>query len=309
MADQIKVILWACPRTVSSAFLKCMDKLPDSKMLFEMYSTARFFGPERQIVSNNNMEMPPEPEVITDKTPEELQKDPGSGFHSSICTYKWLKNHMETGYPDKKIIFAKEISFCPDGKFEYLPDSGYRHAFLIRNPAKVFPSWKKLVVEMMNLMSVQSDNKTNISLDEVEFDQQPPEILPPGGSFKETYDLYSYVKEKGLDPDPVILDADDLVNDPATILSGFCRKLGIPYSDELLSWDAGVDVVKDWTVSQTLNNIINDSDGFKNFRNGTCFMKPQVQSQESKPEVTADLQRLIDIALPYYKKMYGNRIQ
>ncbi|XP_071803382.1 uncharacterized protein [Asterias amurensis] len=298
MADQIKVILWVSPRSISSALLKCMDKVPDSKMLFEMYSTARFFGPNKMIDNS------PLPGAITDKTQEEILKDPGCGFDSSICTYKWLKQHMETGYPDKKIIFAKELSWCAKGKFEFLPDSGYRHAFLIRNPAKVFPSWKKLVVEMVNLKG-----NTNMSLDEIDLDKMPSEIFPEGGGFKETYDLYLYVKEKGLDPDPVILDADDLVNDPATILSGFCKTLGIPYSDELLNWDAGVAVVKDWTVSEPLHNIIQFSQSFENFRSGTCFLKPQVQSQESKPEVSADIQRLIDLSMPYFTKMYDKRIK
>ena len=276
-----------------------MDKVSESKMVFEMFSTAQYFGPDRVAPANINERLTPLPGLITDKTQEEILKDPGCGFDSSICTYKWLKHQMETGYPDKKVVIFKEICYSAEGKFEYLPDSGCRHAFLIRNPTKVLHSWMQQSITFKDNFS---DRYSARPIDDTTF-------FPHEEVFKAMYDLYSYVKEKGLDPDPVILDADDLVNDPATILSGFCKTLGIPYSDELLSWDAGVDVVKDWTVSQTLNNIINDSDGFKNFRNGTCFMKPQVQSQESKPEVTADLQRLIDIALPYYTKMYDNRIQ
>ena len=291
MADQIKVILWVSPRSISSALLKCMDKVPDSKMLFEMYSTARFFGPNKMIDNS------PLPGAITDKTQEEILKDPGCGFDSSICTYKWLKHHMETGYPDKKVVIFKEICYSAEGKFEYLPDSGCRHAFLIRNPTKVLHSWMQQAITVTDNFS---DRYGAIQIDDTMF-------FPHEEVFKAMYDLYSYVKEKGLDPDPVILDADDLVNDPATILSGFCKTLGIPYSDELLNWDAGVAVVKDWTVSEPLHNIIQFSQSFENFRSGTCFLKPQVQ--ESKPEVSADIQRLIDLSMPYFTKMYDKRIK
>ncbi|XP_071803646.1 uncharacterized protein [Asterias amurensis] len=304
MADQIKVILWACPRTVSSAFLKCMDKVPESKMVFEMFSTAQYFGPDRVVPVNTKERLTPLPGLITDKTQQEILKDPGCGFDSSICTYKWLKHHMETGYPDKKVVIFKEICYSAEGKFEYLPDSGCRHAFLIRNPIKVLHSWMQQAITVADNFS---DRYGSIQIDDTMF-------FPHEEVFKAMYDLYSYVKEKGLDPDPVILDADDLVNDPATILSGFCKSLGIPYSDELLSWDAGVDVVKDWSISQPLYDIIKHDPSFENFRNSTCFFKPNVKSHmpRSEAEWSADLreyvQRHTDSAMPYYKEMHKKRM-
>ena len=102
-------------------------------------------------------------------------------------------------------------------------------------------------------------------MEEIKFDEMHPEIMPPGKGFKEMYDLYSHIKEKGLDSDPVIIDADDLVSNPATILSGFCKILGIPYTDKLLSWDDGVEVVESWTISQPLKNMLIYSTSFKEF--------------------------------------------
>ena len=49
----------------------------------------------------------------------------------------------------------------------------------------------------------------------------------PGCLFKEHYDLWKYVKEN-LDPNPVIIDSDDLLSDPAVMMSKYCTALGIP---------------------------------------------------------------------------------
>ena len=38
---------------------------------------------------------------------------------------------------------------------------------------------------------------------------------------------------------PLILDAGDVLKNPDAALKLFCRKLGIPFYDEMLSWPAG----------------------------------------------------------------------
>ncbi|XP_071788489.1 uncharacterized protein [Asterias amurensis] len=290
MAEQTKVILWSYPRTVSSTFVKCMSNVPDSKMLFEMYTAARFYGPEGMFFDKKSQ---------TPSASEVAQADPGSGFNSSICTYEWLKHHLETGYPDNKFVFSKELTFCIAGKFDYIPDSGYRHAFLIRNPAKVLPSWHLVVTEMITLMAKQGKMPATADISKISFERASSFI-------QATCDLYSHIKDKGLDPDPVIIDSDDLLNDPEGVLSRFCQKMGIPYSDALLRWEPGVEVVEDWTVSQELLNNLKYTETCKNFRKHPCFLKPKPKAD---PEVSAEMQNLIDISMPYYTQMYEKRMK
>ena len=73
----------------------------------------------------------------------------------------------------------------------------------------------------------------------------PPELAPPGLFFKELYDLWVYVKQN-YDPHPVVLDGDDLLTDPATMLPVFCNAVGIPFSDSLLRWDSSPDITNRW---------------------------------------------------------------
>ena len=308
MEDQLKVILWCCPRSLSTAVLKCLTALPDSQMIFELYSTAMLFGPDRL----TDVDLAPVDQNISEEVLEQRRKDPGSGYPTSICSNAWVKHHLETGHPEKKIVFAKEMVSSLLGKFEYLPERGYRHAFLLRDPVKIFPSWKRLVLSVFHSLHVP------ITMEQLELDTMPVDIMPPGRGFKEMYDLYLHIKEKRLDLDPVIIDADDLLNDPATILSGFCGKLGIPYKDSLLTWDEGVDVLDNWVVSQPIKHIIQTGDGFKSFRSSTGFAVPKakkqlseasVESPDESPDKSPDIQRLIDFSMPYYKKMYELRLK
>ncbi len=43
-SDITRVILWALPRSVSTSFLKCMTKMPNSEMWFEPFWMARAYS-------------------------------------------------------------------------------------------------------------------------------------------------------------------------------------------------------------------------------------------------------------------------
>jgi hypothetical protein len=38
---------------------------------------------------------------------------------------------------------------------------------------------------------------------------------------------------------PVVIDADDLLCSPATIMQGYCNRVGLPYAPTMLTWDPG----------------------------------------------------------------------
>ncbi len=50
--------------------------------------------------------------------------------------------------------------------------------------------------------------------------------------------LFDYVRQ-ALDPAPPVIHSADVLRDPAGLMLALCRKLGVPFSDRMLSWPAG----------------------------------------------------------------------
>jgi len=80
-----------------------------------------------------------------------------------------------------------------------------RHVFLIRDPARVLASYQA--------------KREEVSLDDLGFRQQ--------AAFFEAED------------DPIVLDAADILADPAGMLLKLCTRLGIAFEADMLSWPEG----------------------------------------------------------------------
>ncbi|XP_038044347.1 uncharacterized protein LOC119719103 [Patiria miniata] len=301
--NPVRVMVWATLRTCSSALLKSLSNLPDSQVIFEIYTTAFYNGPER-FDPNTNILIEEPVSTAVKVGGDGLIKGPGSGFPGSICSYDWARRQLEADYPGKAVIVAKEIAPWLRGRYKDIP-RGYRHVFLIRHPTKMFPSWKKLDRDFLEL-----ERGVKVELEDFELDQLPPLLVPPGLTYKEIFDLWQFVKDGNLDPDPIVVDSDDLVCNPAQVLLSLCEHLGIPYTDSLLSWQQGTECVKDWLVDSRLKHIIENMAFFHNFRESTCFLKPETVSKVSDvASLSADLQRCINLSMPYYSKMYEQRLK
>lgn len=88
--------------------------------------------------------------------------------------------------------------------------AGLRHAFLIRDPAKVLPSYV--------------DKRAEVTLADLGFSQQRR--------------LFDLLRASGAQ-EPPVLDADDVLADPEGMLRALCGALGISYAPAMLSWPAG----------------------------------------------------------------------
>ncbi len=121
------------------------------------------------------------------------------GYWAADKPYSWIKDQLEKPDPDPetKLVFCKEITAGISGMHEYIP-KGFHHTFLIRHPYKVLDSWKRM------LNRGAEDASKHMKLTEM------PEFLFPSGFFyKDEYEVYQHVK-KHYDPNPVIIDTDDL---------------------------------------------------------------------------------------------------
>ena len=163
------------------------------------------------------------------------------------CRFPNVKKALENPKKDAPFVFCKSIAYALDGRYEYLPEksANYRYSTLLRNPIKVFLSWRKAIyATVQQISSCVVDNVK--SWEEFDFMRDAPEkFIFKGRLFKEVYDIYQHVK-KNLDPNVVILDSDDVLNDPEGMMRKYYATIGLPFSMEMLSWSADPKVSDDW---------------------------------------------------------------
>ena len=108
----------------------------------EPYRSAFRGGPERKKVNMNN---PVEKRLQERLDHYTLYDEKIRGFDDSLCTYGFIRDELlEASDKDIKILFCKAMAYCLDANYHMLP-KGFKYSFLIRHPAKVFLSWKKLI--------------------------------------------------------------------------------------------------------------------------------------------------------------------
>lgn len=135
-----------------------------------------------------------------------------------------------------------------------------RNVFLIRHPARVLASYAR--------------KRAEVSLDDIGFTQQA--------------ELYDHACVVAGAPPPVI-DADDLLADPAGVLKSLCSVLGIAFQPAMLSWPPGG----------------RDTDGvwaahwYDAVRRSTGFEKPRPQSDLADPVLRA----IETEAMPIYSRL------
>ncbi|XP_070581526.1 uncharacterized protein [Ptychodera flava] len=104
-----RVMIWAYPRSLSTAFELSLASRQETKVFHGLYSMAYHFGDDA-LYPNDEMTVP--------------------GY-----TFKDVIETLESGFPENDVILCKDMAFCLDGKYDRLP-RGYIHTFLIRDPRR-----------------------------------------------------------------------------------------------------------------------------------------------------------------------------
>ncbi|XP_072030524.1 uncharacterized protein [Amphiura filiformis] len=225
-AELNRIFIWVNRRSLGTIFLKCLSHIPDSQIVSGIFASCFYDGkdPTSEI-----------PQSTKDKRNRETSTHDFSDFpyvyDGSTCTYSWAKSQLEGDYPSTKILICKDLPSFLSGKHEFIPE-GFRHTFLIRHPYRMFQSLKT--------SSLSSYFPTS-NLYEIINTYYKKQF-----ELKEQYHVLKYLQDHPqlADPNPVVIDADDLQNHPASILSQYCEAVGLPFTDDLLRWKPGTDVVK-----------------------------------------------------------------
>jgi hypothetical protein len=111
----------------------------------------------------------------------------------------------------KSIWYQKHMAhhMLNDCPLTWLEDNSFRHVFLIRRPQQMLNSLLKVLGE--------------VTIDQTGLPQQAR--------------LYQAVRRAGTSP--VVIDAQDVLDSPATTLAQLCQHLGIPFLTSMLHWPAG----------------------------------------------------------------------
>uniref|UniRef100_A0A1I8GSR1 Sulfotransfer_1 domain-containing protein n=2 Tax=Macrostomum lignano TaxID=282301 RepID=A0A1I8GSR1_9PLAT len=244
-------MLWAVPRSISTAFFRAMENHPNTRVYLEPYSKAYYFGPER--VSSRYADQPVQEE----------------------CTFLSVKNTLESAgsaSPDKQ-VFVKDMAYYLYGnKYEpkELLPSGYRHTFLVRDPHKTVKSLYK--------MSINTQLTGWDSFDEHEI------------GFKELWSLYELIQTIEDEP-PIVIDADDLLQQPEDYFKAYCSRIGLPYEPSMLKWDAARDSIAakdEW------------AGWFEGVLGTTSFVKPLARKRQPSIDLPDYVMLSIERNLPYY---------
>ena len=181
------------------------------------------------------------------------------------------------------LVFMKDMAYFMRGRLKILQDflPGAKHSFLIRDPEKSIPSQYRV-----------SENPEIRSSGWGCFD--PNEV-----GFKELHEMYEFIK-KNLDPNPVIVDADDLLESPKQIMKAYCDGVGIRYEDHMTTWKTGI-VPLAWQDCwvQAWRQVAINSSG---------FVKPSISKSagaSNGPEVmySPDVIKAIEESRPFYDKL------
>ena len=178
----------------------------------------------------------------------------------------------------KRPVFIKDMPQFTDHLWDSAFLGRFRHSFLIRDPAKVLASlqrsWDK------------KGDTVGFTRNEIGFDEQ-----------RHLFDTL-FVQ---FDKTPVVIDSDDLLEDPHGMVAAYCEAMGIPFIAEALSWEPG-------SRSEVLWYDGDDSIWHETLKNSDG-LKPQPRQSADVNELPSRLQDLYHEFLPHYQHMYACRLR
>ena len=283
-----RIYFWPNARSLGTIFLKCLSHVPDAQIINGLFTSCYLFGPESPWDKNAK-------QLAYQRAKDTDLADFPYVYDASKITYQSAKTHLESDYPGKRYLICKDQALSLCGNHSLIP-KGFRHTFLIRHPYRMYPSYKKA-------FGKQFPKEYSLK-----------DIIEKGYngyySYKEQYELIKYLQNNPDlgDPNPVIFDADDLQNDPVSILQQYCQAVGIPFTEGMIYWSSGVDVVKYWKIASQLIGggiHVGEYGFFKTAMDSSEFLP--CKKLPERHELEEDILECADISMPYYEKLYEMR--
>ncbi|MEP2988966.1 MAG: sulfotransferase [Parasphingorhabdus sp.] len=204
-SEPFRIAMWSGPRNISTAMMRSFGGRGDCAVTDEP-----FYG---AFLKTTGIRQPMADEVIA----------------SMNCDWKSVAKAMIGHIPDRKPIWYQKHMphhMVADVSIADFPD--HRHAFLIRDPAKVVASYAVKRVE--------------VTVDDLGYERQ-----------LEYVDAIAEKSGKA----PIILDSADILRDPEAHLKALCKSLDIPWDTGMLQWESGTRESDGVWASHWYNRVIN----------------------------------------------------
>lgn len=189
-------------------------------------------------------------------------------------TYQNISDRLKSENHNGPVVI-KDMAYNIKKQYNLI-NEGFVHTFLIRNPLKVGLSLHKLI-------STSTQPEINF------FD--PIEM-----SFEDIYHLHNYVTTV-LGQKSIIIDADDVLNDPMKVYSKYCSLVGIEFNESMLSWTPEV-VNNDWLIWKGWHD---------DAINSTSFEKAK-ELTKTIDDLPDEIKECVIYQTPFYNKLYELRI-
>ena len=201
------------------------------------------------------------------------------------ATYRSISKMLQKEYDDRDFVFSKEMAYCVENKMDIFAEEGFKnfqHSFLIRHPLKAVYSLYRA--------------STNPKLTGWDY------FDPAEAGFRQMLELYEFV-DRNIHGNPVVVDADDLLDYPNGILQSYCEAVGLEYEETMTSWEPGP--VPEWDVWAGWHEDALKSTGFKpRAKKNMPHAFTAFDLEELPPEVAA----VVEECMPYYETLAAKKI-
>ena len=240
-------VLWATPRTASTAFEWMMRMRGDMACFHEPFGEWWYQGDG----------------ALWPRLEPDSPRKPG-------LTYDSVMERLVTT-ADELPVFSKDFAhYCVHRWSDEFFDT-FEHSFLIRDPAKALTSvWR---------------NWPEFAKEEIAVDVQRR--------------LFDIIAERTGEA-PVVIDADDLMEEPHAVVEAYCHGIGIPFIEEALTWEPGERSEVRWYDTEGVwhHNLMNSTG---------LTRQPRKHSDITK---TPDwVQEMYHEFLPHYEYLHSHRLQ
>ena len=208
-SEPIRIAMWSGPRNISTAMMRSFGGRSDCAV-----SDEPFYG---AFLKTTGMKQPMADEVIA----------------SMDCGWDGVAETMRGPAPGgKPIWYQKHMPhhMVADVSISDFPD--HRHAFLIRDPARVVASY--------------AVKRFEVTVDDLGYERQC-----------EYVDQAARMTGKS----PIVMDSADILRDPEAYLQILCEKLDIPWDPGMLRWETGSRDTDGIWASHWYNRVI-ETTGF-----------------------------------------------
>jgi len=127
-----------------------------------------------------------------------------------------------------------------------------------------------------------------------------PAVDSREAGFKSLYKAWKMVKEKNPNDTVVVVDADEVLMEPAEMLAKYCAASGLgPEIEDIHNWEPRH--IPEWDTWKGWHDDALDSTGL--------LKKPTPSSPPKVEDLPKEIQKLINEALPLYEEMLATSIK